>query len=69
MDDNNSQPPDEPTLSPTLASLSIEDIPILDLQVKLELDQGSDGTKPCDDKETEVQTLSGFTTPKVNTLC
>ncbi|KAL9575698.1 hypothetical protein ACKAV7_000496 [Fusarium commune] len=54
MDDNISQPPDEPVLSPTLASLSIEDIPTLDLQVKLELDQGSDGTKPCDDKETEI---------------
>jgi hypothetical protein len=69
MDDNRSQPPDEPVLIPSLASLSIEDIPTLDLQIKLELDQGSDVTKACDDKETEVQTLSGFTTSRINTLC
>ncbi|EWG50162.1 hypothetical protein FVEG_16600 [Fusarium verticillioides 7600] len=54
MGDNISQPPDEPVLGPTLASSSIEDIPTLDLLVKLELDRGSDGTKPCDDKETEI---------------
>ncbi|KAF5570722.1 set 5 [Fusarium phyllophilum] len=54
MGDNTSQPPDEPVLGPTLASSSIEDIPTLDLLVKLELDRGSDGTKPCDDKETEI---------------
>ncbi|KAM0243919.1 hypothetical protein ACHAP5_006776 [Fusarium lateritium] len=32
MDDNNEQPPDEPIIIPTLASLNIEDIPTLDLQ-------------------------------------
>jgi hypothetical protein len=69
MGDNISQPPDEPVLGPTLASSSIEDIPTLDLLVKLELDRGSDGTKPCDDKETEVQTLPNYTTLRINTLC
>lgn len=71
MGDNISQPPDEPVLGPTLASSSIEDIPTLDLLVKLELDRGSDGTKPCDDKEKEkeVQTLPNYTTPRINTLC
>ncbi|KAF4958705.1 hypothetical protein FGADI_2195 [Fusarium gaditjirri] len=54
MDDNNSQPPDEPVLSASLASLSIEDIPTLDLQVKPELDKSSDGTKACNGNETET---------------
>jgi hypothetical protein len=55
MDDNNDQPPDEPIIIPILASLSIDDIPILDLQITATAKSG-DRISPHDVDEAEVQT-------------
>jgi hypothetical protein len=55
MDDNNDQPPDEPIIIPILASLSIDDIPTLDLQITATAKSG-DRISPHDVDEAEVQT-------------
>ncbi|KAF4444965.1 hypothetical protein F53441_11019 [Fusarium austroafricanum] len=54
MDESQAKPPDEPILIPTIASLSIEEIPTLDLQLKLELDQSTERLNPGVHKETEI---------------
>lgn len=50
MDDNNEQPPDEPIIIPILASLNIDDIPTIDLQMA----KNDDRISPQDVDEVEV---------------
>jgi hypothetical protein len=55
MDGENDRTPDEPIIIPILASLNIDDIPTLDLQMTATAKSG-DRISPHDVDEAEVQT-------------
>ncbi|KAF5018351.1 hypothetical protein F66182_9671 [Fusarium sp. NRRL 66182] len=54
MNNNDAQEPDEPVLTPILASLAIQDIPALDLQLSDELDASNRGLDPTSNRELEA---------------